>query len=158
MYNTGVNGDSDEDTLLRAMKKLAVRAQNTRVNVVQFLDMAHNPEETGGVFTARLKGQVATCSFLIKCSSSSCTQETNYTDQMVCHQLIRGLANPTIQEQVLAHGADNADLDLAKTLKFVEAKEAGKRSSNLLKNAGGLNKMSDFQKRSLRARSRLQHL
>ena len=48
---------------------------------------------------------------------------------------------------ILAHGADDADLDLAKTLKFVEAKEAGKRSSNLLITAGGLNKMSDFQKR-----------
>ena len=48
---------------------------------------------------------------------------------------------------MLAHGADNADLDLATTLKFVEAKEAGKRSSNLLTTAGGLNKMSEFQKK-----------
>ena len=61
--------------------------------------------------------------------------------------MVRGLAALTIQEQVLAHGADDADLDLSKTLKIVEAKEAGKRSSNLLITAGGLNKMSDFQKR-----------
>ena len=46
---------------------------------------------------------------------------------------------------MLANGADNTDLDLSKTLKFVEAKEAGKRSSNLLTTAGGLNKMSEFQ-------------
>ena len=146
VYNTGVNSDSDEATLLAAMRKLAVRAQNTLVNVVKFLDMAQEQEEAAGAFTARLKGQASICNFLIKCSSNTCTQETNYADQMVCHQLVRGLADPTIQEQMLAHGADNADLDLAKTLKFVEAKEAGKRSSNLLTTAGGLNKMSEFQK------------
>ena len=88
------------------MKKLAVRAQNTLVNVVKFLDVAQDHEKSGGAFTARLKGQAATCDFLIKCSSSSCTQATNYTDQMGCHQLVRGLADPTIQEQVLAHGLD----------------------------------------------------
>ena len=145
VYNTGVNSDSDEVTLLAAIRKLAVRAQNTLVNVVKFLDMAQEQEETAGAFTARLKGQASTCNFLLKCSSNTCNQESNYSDQMVCHQLVRGLADPTIQEQMLAHGADNVDLDLAKTLKFVEAKEAGKRSSNLLTTAGGLNKMSEFQ-------------
>ena len=147
VYNTGVNSESDDATLLAAMKKLAVRAQNTLVNVVKFLDMAQEQEETAGAFTARLKGQASTCNFLMECSSNTCSHETNYSEQMVCHQLVRGLADPTIQEQMLAHGADNTDLDLSKTLKFVEAKEAGKRSSNLLTTAGGLNKMSEFQKK-----------
>ena len=150
VYNTGINSDSDEPTLLAAMRKLAVRAQNTLVNVVKFLDMAQEQEETAGAFTARLKGQASTCNFLIKCSSNTCNQETNYSDQMVCHQLVRGLADPTIQEQMLAHGADNNDLDLAKSLKFVEAKEAGKRSSSLLTTAGGLNKMSEFQRQKFK--------
>ena len=44
VYNTGVNSDSDEVTLLTAMRKLAVRAQNTLVNVVKFLDMAQEQE------------------------------------------------------------------------------------------------------------------
>ena len=147
VYNTGINSESDEATLLAAMRKLAVRAQNTLVNVVKFLDMAQEQEETAGAFTARLKGQASTCNFMIKCVSNTCNQETIYADQMVCHQLVRGLADPTIQEQMLAHGADNSDLDLAKTLKFVEAKEAGKRSSSLLSSAGGLNKMGEFQRK-----------
>ena len=147
VYKTGVNSESNEVTLLAAMRKLSVRAQNALVNVVKFLDMAQEQEETAGGFTARLKGQASICNFLIKCSSDTCNHETNYSDQMVCHQLVRGLADPTIQEQMLAHGADNKDLDLAKSLKFVEAKEAGKRSSNLLTTAGGLNKMSEFQKK-----------
>ena len=36
VYNTGINSESDEKTLLEAMKKLAVRAQNTLVNVVKY--------------------------------------------------------------------------------------------------------------------------
>ena len=131
------------------MKKLAVRAQNTLVNVVRFLDMAQDQEESAGAFTARLKGQASICNFVITCTSDTCTQQTNYSDKMVCHQLVRGLADPTIQEQMLAHGSDNSDLDLGITLKFVEAKEAGKRSSNLLSSAGGLNKMSEFKRNKL---------
>ena len=42
---------------------------------------------------------------------------------MVCHQLVRGLSDPVIQEQMLTHGADQKDLYIATTLKFVEAKE-----------------------------------
>ena len=52
VYNTGINSESDEATLLAAMRKLAVRAQNTLVNVVKFLDMAQEQEETAGAFTA----------------------------------------------------------------------------------------------------------
>ena len=145
VYNTGVRSDDDESKLLGAMKKLTVIKQNSLINVVEFLDMAQDPEETGGPFVARLKG---------KCSSDSCAQVTNYTDQMVCHQLVRGLADLAIQEQVLAHGADNADLDLAKTLKFVESKEAEKRSSNLLSTTRGLNRMmNDFQNSKSRSKA-----
>ena len=154
VYNTGVNSDSDEATLLAAMKKLAVRAQNALVNVVKFLDMAQEEEESAGGFTARLKGQASTCNFVIKCSSSTCDNETNYSEQMVCHQLVRGLEDQAIQEQILAHGADNSDLDLARTLKFVEAKEAGKRSSNLLTSAGGLNKISEFQRKKFEEKAK----
>ena len=43
VYNTGINSDSDEPTLLAAMRKFDFHAQNTMVNVVKFLDMA--PEQ-----------------------------------------------------------------------------------------------------------------
>ena len=78
------------------MRKLAVRAQNTLVNVVKFLDMAQEQEETAGAFTARLKGQASTCNFLIKCSSNTCNQETNYSDQMVCHLMMHQIINAFI--------------------------------------------------------------
>ena len=48
VYNTCVHSGRKEETLFGAMKKLAVRSQNTLVNVVRFLDMAQEPDETGG--------------------------------------------------------------------------------------------------------------
>ena len=146
VYNTGANSNTAEKELMEAIKKLAVRRQNCLVNVTQFLDMAQDNEETAGRFMARLKGQASTCSFSLPCPAPDCTQTVIYTEQMVAHQLVRGLGDPVIQEQVLAQGAESGVMDLAKLIKFIEAKEAGKRSSLLLTTAGGLNRMSEYQR------------
>ena len=69
---------------------------------VELLNMARDPEEIGGTVTTRLKGQATARDFLIKGSTSSGTQEFNDTGQIVHHHLDRGLADPTIQEQILA--------------------------------------------------------
>ena len=118
VYNSGVNSCSDEVTLMKTMKKLSVRAQNTLVNIVKFLDLSQDQEESAAAFTARLKGQASICNFSIKCKVASCAQLTSYSDKMVCHQLVRGLSDPTIQEQIMAHAADNSELDLDSTLKW----------------------------------------
>ena len=144
-----MKNDTGEDELLEAMRKLAVRSQNTLVNVVKFLDLVQDQDESAGSFVARLKGQANICNFSVKCTSITCGLNISYTDQMVTHQLVRGLSDQSIQEQTLAHSADVDKLDLTKTLKFVEAKEAGKRSSNILTETAGLNRISEFQKQKM---------
>ena len=42
VYNSGMKNDTGEDDLLEAMRKLAVRSQNTLVNVVKFLDLVQD--------------------------------------------------------------------------------------------------------------------
>jgi hypothetical protein len=126
------------------MKRLAVCAQNTLINVVNFLEMTQGHEEAIGSFTARLRGQAAVCDFTINCSLTTCGHPTSYMEKMVAHQLTRGLADPSIQEEVLAHAAQTPDMDLDATLKLVQAKETGKRSGNLIAAAGGgLNRLAD---------------
>ena len=151
IYNSGVNSETDEKHLLNAMKKLAVCAQNNLVNVVKFLDLSQDQDESARAYTARLKGQASICNFAIRCNSTTCGKLTSYSDQMVSHQLFRGLADPSIQEQILSHAADNPELNLNDTLKFIEAKESGKRSSNILSSAGGLNKIgaAKYQKKNV---------
>ena len=82
VYNSGITGDSNEEKLLEMMKKLAVRAQNTLVNVVKFLDLAQDQEESVGAYTARLKGQASICDFSIKCKSAACGIFTSYAEKM----------------------------------------------------------------------------
>ena len=113
-------------------------------DVVDFLEMTQDYEETVGSFSARLRGQAAVCDFTINCSLSSCGNPTSYMEKMVAHQLTRGLADSSIQEEVLAHAAQTPDMDLDSTLKLVEAKETGKRSGNLIAAAGGnINRLAD---------------
>ena len=104
---------------MSAMEKPAVRAQNKLVNVVSFLGMSHDSEETAGSFAARLCGQVAVCDFILKCTSTTCLKDNSYMDHMESHQLVRGLADTEIQEQVLSHAATNNKLDLASISKFI---------------------------------------
>ena len=52
VYSIGITSKTSEADLLEAMKKLAVRSQNTLVNVVKFLDMAQDQDETSGSFMA----------------------------------------------------------------------------------------------------------
>ena len=153
VYNSGTRNSAKEAELISAIKKLAVRGQNTTVNTVKFLDMVQDQGETAGAFAARLRGQASICNFSISCTATGCIQEVCYADPMIRHQLIRGLADHSIQEQVLAHGAENENFDLSKTLKFIEAKEAGKRSSTMLTEAGGISKISEFQRRKLEAKN-----
>ena len=65
--------------------------------------------------------------------------------EMVSHQLVRGLNDVEMQEQIMGQAATNPDLDLAGITKFLEAKETGKRSTGLITAAaaGGLNKLAD---------------
>ena len=154
VYNSDASTSTEVKELMDTIRKLAVRRQNSLVNTTQFLDMAQDNEETAGSFTARLKGQASTCSFSLPCPSSTCSQLVSYMEQMVAHQLVRGLGDPVIQEQVLAQGAETGGaMDLTKLLKFIEAKEAGKRSSLLLTSAGGLNKMSEYKRGKLSSSS-----
>ena len=101
VYDSGVDSHTDEDTLMSSIKKLAVWAQNKLVNVTNFLGMGQDKEETIGCFSARLKGQSAVCDFFVVCSASSYSNKTSYVEKMVAHQLVRGLSETEIQEQVL---------------------------------------------------------
>ena len=53
---------------------------------------------------------------------------------MISHQIVRGLVDPTIQEEILSREASTPNMKLEEIVKLVEAKEQGKRSQNLLSN------------------------
>ena len=122
------------DYVLEAVKKLAVREENAMVARVQLSDMRQDRDEAIRSFGARLRGQASVCKFTIACPS--CSNDVNYTDNILRDVLIKGLADNEIQLDLL--GDKNQDMSLEEVFQFVEAKEAGKRSAGRLLHTQGV--------------------
>ena len=120
-----------EINALAAIKTLAVKAENAMVSRMTLMTMTQDREEGVRNFAARLRGQANVCKFSKKCSHNP-AEAVNYTDDMVRDALIRGLSDSDIQQDVLGH--NDQDMTLEDTIKFIEAKEAGKRSQATLQN------------------------
>ena len=114
--------------------------------IVEFLSMTQDEDEPVAMFMSRLQGQASVCDFTVKCSES---QEVvhSYADNMVAHQLVRGLKDIAQQEKVLALAATEKDLTLKKISEFVEAQETGLRSSRILGGGAGVQKVNSDYKR-----------
>ena len=145
VYESGATTDITEADLLAALKKFAIRTQNKLCNVVEFMNMSQQPEEAVSNYISRLRGQAKVCDFSVKCTATGCTAEVSYTDKMVSHQLVRGLADTQTQERVLSLAATEKKLDLEEITKFVEGQETGLRSSKVL-NSAAISKVSDYQR------------
>ena len=79
-------------------------------------------------YGARLKGQANVCKYVQQ--YAGCGANMDYTEAILRDVLCRGLEDADIQMDLL--GDKNQDMTLEQALKFVEAKEAGKRSASHL--------------------------
>ena len=116
------------DKVMAAIKRLAVREENTMVARVQLHNMRQARDETICSFGARLQGQASICAFLIKCPG--CHADVNYTKNILRDVVTQELEDSKIQLDLL--GEKNQDMTLEEVFQFIEAKEAGKRSAGRL--------------------------
>ena len=123
----GALASSDESTILKNIKTLAVRQENVMVAREQLQQMRQDRDEPVRAFSARLRGQAGVCSFTVGCT---CTAQVDYSDIMVRDALIRGLADEEIRLDIL--GESKQDMSLEEVLMYVETKESGKRSAGRL--------------------------
>ncbi|GFN92669.1 hypothetical protein PoB_001917500, partial [Plakobranchus ocellatus] len=114
----------DEPTLLGHIKYLAVRQENVMVARLQLQQTTQDRDEPVRAFSARLKGQASVCQYNIPCK---CGAQLSYSDQKVRDTLIVGLADEDIRLDVL--GQADQEMSLEETIRFIEAKESGKRSA-----------------------------
>ena len=124
----GTLTNKTEDEILAAIKKLAVREENAVVARVTLHNMKQDRDETVRSYGARLRGQAGICKFAIACPS--CHHNVNYTEPILRDILTRSIADPEIQLDLL--GNSNQEMSLEDVFKFVEIKEAGKRSASRL--------------------------
>ena len=131
----GVLINSPELTVLSNLKTLAVRKENVMVARVALQQMCQQRDEPVRKFAARVRGQASVCNFVVKCpcqcgAPAACNKTVSYSDVMVRDTIIRGLEDGDIRTDILSEA--NQDLSLEDTIKFIEAKESGKRSANTL--------------------------
>lgn len=124
----GTMTDKTEAEVMKAMKTLAVREENTMVARVNLHNMRQDHDEPIRSFGARLRGQAGVCKFLMECPN--CSEDVNYTDAVLRDVLSRGLEDTEIQLDLL--GDKNQEMTLEEVFQFVEAKESGKRSASRL--------------------------
>jgi len=123
-HSVGSLTDKTEDDVLTAMLSLAVREENIMVARVALNNMHQNHDEPIRS-SALLKGQAGVCKYITP--YPGCNREVDYTEQILRDVLSRGVADPDIQLELLSH--INQNMTLEEVLKFVQTKEAGKRSA-----------------------------
>ena len=110
-----------EENVLAAIKRLAVREENSMVARVHLHNMQQDRDETIRSFGARIRGQANICKFNIKCPS--CANDVNYTDAILRDVLTCGMSDHEIQLDILSDV--NQDMALEEAFKFIEANKAG---------------------------------
>ena len=78
------------------------------MNRIRLSGMVQGGDETITSYETRLKPITRTGKFKEQCNN--CSQEVDFTEQMVLDHLIRGLADEAIQTKVLAMNEDNMTL------------------------------------------------
>ena len=89
-----------EEAVLEAIRNLAVREENPMVARVALHNMKQDREEFVRAFGARLRGQASMCRFVKVCTG--CGADVNFSEENVADVLCRGLADPEIQQDLLA--------------------------------------------------------
>ena len=115
-----------EEDVLRKMKALAVRQENIMVARVELQDMHQDIDEGIRSFSARVKGQANVCRYILSCPT--CSSDVNYTDEIMKDIIVKGISDSEIQLDIISDR--NQNMSLEDIMRYVEAKEAGKRSAS----------------------------
>ena len=114
----------DEDDLLAAIKRLAVKEESTLVHRMKLSKMTQAPGTSIRTFLASLRGQAALCSFTAACAETGCTHKFDYSNEIIKDNLIRGISDPEILSSLL--GDTKTDRNLEEVVAFIAQKEQGK--------------------------------
>ena len=111
--------------MLKNIKRLIVRPRNPMVTIVELLQLGQGSEQPVQTISAEKKAPARQCNLKMKCT---CNIMVFYSEHMVLHQLLFGLADDEIQEDLLALDT----ITPAKAEKLVMDREAEKRSQGSL--------------------------
>lgn len=118
-----------EGDLLKAIESLAVVKIATTMRTVSLLSAQQDQGQPFSAFLAEVKASARICSFYMDCSRQGCTQVNDYTDRIVKHVIISGLADDELRRQVLSvENLDKKSLD--ETAHIIENKDMAIRATS----------------------------
>ena len=129
-HNKGNLTEQDEPTILEAIREIVVIQSNLAVSQKNLLEAKQDRDEPIRTFLARLRGLASMCQLTcdIACTHVSSGKHTvSFTDKLLKFVIITGIVNTDIQADILSH--TNQKMTLSELIQFVEAKEAGKKST-----------------------------
>ena len=135
-----------EVNVLAAMKTLAVRSENIMVARYALHDMRQGREEPIRSFYTRIKGQTDTCDYRIKCTKTDCAEMVDFAGEILRDVFARGIVDDEIQLDLISD--QNQKMKLEEMIKFVEARESGKRSASHLLDTPSVNAASSTYRRN----------
>ena len=139
-----LKGKSESDALA-AIKELAVQKENKTVARATLLQTKQDYGEPITSYVARLKGLASSCEYSM---TKKCTQDHDvtfdYAEIIIRDVVVTGINDPEIQADILGH--TDQDMKLEALIKFIEAKEDGKKSIALLNPQAASGIKSQFQR------------
>ena len=106
-----------------------MRIKNRAVNRVKLNTLKQDKGEPIRRFAGRIRSLATVSEYTLQCST--CKNDVSYTDEVIKDQVIAGIADLEIQKDVLSH-ENVKEFTLEKLLLFIEGKEAGHASLNLM--------------------------
>ena len=144
--NGGSMVGGTEVNVLAAIKALAVRSENIMVARYALHDLRQGREEQIRSFYARIKGQADTCDYRIKCTKAGCDEMVDFAGEILRDVLARGIVDDEIQLDLIS--VQNQKMKIEEMIKFVEARESGKRSASRLLDTPSVNAASSTYRRN----------
>ena len=138
----GVGSNCAETELIGKIKEAAVRKQNLLLNTLKFLNTTADGDPVRK-HAAKLNRKALECEFVLS------KGETDYSKKMVQFQLVSGLGDSEIQEQVLAEYAVRPKMTLEETINFVEAKQLARKDVAEITRSGnepGVSKLTEYKR------------
>ena len=143
--------EKTEAVILAAMKNLAIREENVMVARATLSTMRQERGESVRKFGAKAKGQADICKYVVKCPT--CEADVSYAEPQLRDTIVTGIYDHDIQLELF--GSNKQDMNLEEVYKFVEAKEAGKRSASYFhtqQQPTSASAISSFKKQKSRTR------
>ena len=104
-----------EAALTASIKKLAVKVESKLLHRIKMGQATQAPETSVNNYLAKLRGMARQCHYEVQCSS--CNAQTDYSEEVIRDQLVRGLYDQDIVADLI--GDEKTDRTLLETVEFI---------------------------------------